>query len=143
MSKKNDNVSGFDDSNSESEDTKSNVTVTREFQEKVIKYVKMDDLIRKKQKELSELKKQRKPCEEFILKYLANVDESTIEITGGKLIRNKAETKESLKQEYIKEAISEKVQDPKVVEEILQLMESKRPRKTRVNIKRTSVRKKN
>ena len=57
-------------SDDEDNETIDDVKVPKEFQENVVKFVKIDDLIRKKQEELSELKKQKKPCEEFILKYL-------------------------------------------------------------------------
>ena len=114
--------------------------VTKEFQENVVKFVKLDDLIRKKQEEIGELKDQRKPCEEYILKYLDQVNENVIEITNGKLRKNKSETKASLSQDVIKHAILEKIKDPKTVEEILKLMEDKRPLSTHVNLKRTGKR---
>ncbi|AYV82069.1 MAG: hypothetical protein Homavirus5_11 [Homavirus sp.] len=114
--------------------------ISKEFQENVIKYIKLDDLIRKKEKEMKELKNQKKPCEEFILKYLDKVGENIIEVTGGKLIKNKSETKAPLSQDIIKEAISDKILDPKKVEEIIALMDTLRPKSARVNLKRTSVR---
>lgn len=118
------------------------IKITKEFQENVIKFVKLDDLIRKKKQEVSELSDQKKPCEEFILKYLDNVNENVIEITDGKLRKNKSETKAALKQDVIKNAINEKIADPKIVEEILNLMEMKRPLNTHVNLKRTAKRNK-
>lgn len=118
------------------------VNVTKEFQENVIKFVKIDDLIRKKTTELAELKSQKKPIENFILKYLDQVNETVVEITNGKLRKNKSETKSGLTVDIIKEAIEKKIKDPKVVEEILKNMEDMRPKATRVNLKRTSVREK-
>jgi len=118
------------------------VKVTKEFQENVLKFVKIDDLIRKKQEELLELKQQRKPCEQYILKELDKINQTTISISDGKLRRNKSETKASLNQEVIKNAITDKVKDPQLVEEILKAMEDKRPVTTHVNIKRTGGKKK-
>lgn len=129
-------IDNDDNINKESEQLK----VSKEFQENVIKYIKLDDLIRKKEKEMKELKTQRKPCEEFILKYLDNVGENIIEVTGGKLIRNKSETKQKLSNDIIKEAITDKIIDPKKVEEIIELMETMRPKNVRVNLKRTAAR---
>ena len=115
------------------------ITVSKEFQENVIKFVKLDDLIRKKQKEMNELKQQRKPCEEFILKYLDEIGESTVDISNGKLRKNKSETLTPLTKDIIKDSILGKVGDPKIADEILKQME-KRPKKTNVNLKRTKKR---
>lgn len=117
------------------------VKVSKEFQENVLKFVKLDDLVRKKQQELSELKEQRKPCEQYILKYLDKVDQNMIEISDGKLRKNKSETKAALSQDIIKASIAEKVKDPQIVEEILKTMEDKRPLSTHINIKRTGGKK--
>ena len=117
------------------------VKVSKEFQENVLKFVKLDDLVRKKQQELSELKEQRKPCEQYILKYLDKIDQNMIEISDGKLRKNKSETKAALSQDIIKASIAEKVKDPQIVEEILKAMEDKRPLSTHINIKRTGGKK--
>jgi Family of unknown function (DUF5760) len=127
---------------SDEEQQASKVVVSKEFQENVIKYVKMDDLIRRKQKEMNELKEQRKPCEKYILKYLDDIKENVIEITNGKLRKNKSETKASLNQDVIKKAIADKIKDPLIVEDILNSMELMRPLNTHVNLKRTNARKK-
>ena len=127
-------------SDNEKEENAEDIQVSKEFQENVIKYVKYDDAIRKKQDEVTELKKKRKPCEEYILKYLDNVGENLVEITDGKLRKNKSETKAPLSQDIIKNAISQKVNDPIIIEEILKSMENLRPLNTHVNIKRTSIR---
>jgi len=122
------------------ENNDAEVNVSKEFQENVIKFVKIDDLIRKKQKEMTELRSQRKPCEDFILKYLDQVGESVIEITGGKLRKNKSETKVPLNLDVIKEAIETKVKDPKIIAYILKSMDDLRPKNVRVNLKRTNQR---
>ena len=118
-----------------SEDSKSNdagneeeIKVSKEFQENVVKYVKYDDLIRKKQKEVQELKTKRKPCEDFILKYLEDIDETTIELNNGKLRKNKFETKVPINKDIIKDAIAEKIKDEKTVEDILEHIDTARPK---------------
>jgi hypothetical protein len=136
----NDMVSRDEVTNEDIDKEAEQLRISKEFQENVIKYIKLDDLIRKKEKEMRELKSQRKPCEDFIIKYLDKVGENIIEVTNGKLIRNKSETKVPLNQDIIKEAITDKVVDPKVVEEIIALMDSLRPKSVRVNLKRTAVR---
>lgn len=112
--------------------------ITKEFQEMVIKYVKLDDLIRKREEEIKELKHQRKPCEKFILDYLEKINENVIEITNGKLRKNKFQTKVPLNRDIIKHVILEKIKDPKIVEEMMEMMDNLRPTKIRVNLKRTS-----
>tara|TARA_B100002019_G_C21237599_1_gene583651 strand:- start:838 stop:1305 length:468 start_codon:yes stop_codon:yes gene_type:complete len=142
-SKKNNSHSSESNSSYDSdeiEDEAEKINVSKEFEEKVIKYVKLDNLIRKKNAEIKELKEQRKPCEEFILKYLDSIGQNTIDITGGKLRRNKSETKTSINNDIIKKSLTEKIKDPMAVEEILKIMEENRPLKTSINLKRTNER---
>ncbi len=137
-------VTEIHDSNSSSEsseeETEKNklagIKITKEFQENVIKYVKLDDLIKQKQEELSELKEQLKPCEQYILACLDTLNESEIGITNGSLIKKKVEKKAPLSAEMIKSALLEKVKDANVVEEILKSMENKRATTSRVDLKR-------
>ncbi|CAH6421778.1 Hypothetical protein KVN_LOCUS464 [uncultured virus] len=117
-----------------------NLQISKEFQEMVIKYVKIDDYIRKKKNDIKELTNQKKPCEKFIIDYLEKMDENVIQITDGKLRKNKCQTKGALNQQIIKNAINEKIKDPLTVESILKIMENLRPKSTRINLKRTSIR---
>jgi hypothetical protein len=112
--------------------------ITKEFQEHVIKYIKIDDLIRKKREEIKLLTTEKKPHEEFVLKHLDNINEGIIEIDNVKLQKNKATTKVSLSHDNIKDALKEKINDPQKIQEIIDLMDDKRPVKTRTNIKRTT-----
>ena len=125
---------------SDSENDVADVTVTKEFQENVVKYVKIDDMIKKKQEELKELRKMKTPCEKNILKFLDDVDENVIDITDGKLRRNKSTTKQKLTEDIMKIAIGEYVKDPLQIEAILKAMDQKRPEVTHVNLKRTGKR---
>lgn len=125
-----------------------------EFKENVVKFVKMDDLIRIKMEEIKELKEQKKPYEEYILGFLEKKDAPFVNIKTGKLIRNKSETKTPLKLDIIKESIVEGIKsennmeaasDTKyndITEKIIELMNSKRVKTTRTNLKRTFVREK-
>ena len=105
--------------------------------------------------EIKELKAQRKPSEEFILKYLDKIDENVIEISSGKLRKNRSETKVPLSQDIIRDAIKDKINnvttrlakyekltytDEILVEDIMKHMDDSRPLKTRTNLKRTSNR---
>ncbi len=134
------NDSGSNDSNEKGEDDINNVKITKEFQENVIKYIKLDDAIKKKMDEIKELKTQRTPCEKEILKFLEDNDENVIDITDGKLRKNKSTTKQKLTEDIIKAAIAQYEKDPKIVEEIIKAMDAKRPDVTHVNLKRTGKR---
>ena len=133
------NSNSDSESESESEDLEK-VKVTKEFQETVIKFIKLDDMIKKKQEEIAELKKQRVPCEKNILSFLEKNDENVIDITDGKLRKNKSTTKQKLTEDIIKSAILQYEKDPKIVEEIIKAMDAKRPDVTHVNLKRTGKR---
>ena len=96
----------------------------------------MDQII----KELRELKKKRKTCEDFILKHLDELDEDVIDITGGKLRKNKSETKIPLNNDIIKQAIEFYVKDESKVKLIIDKMTELRPKNVRYNLKRTTKR---
>ena len=138
----NDSYANYTDesiSDSEIDNDAEALQVSKEFQENVIKYVKLHDLIQKRNDEIRELKKQKKPCEEYILKYLDQVDVGHVDITDGKLRRNKSENKVPLSQDIIRGAIGKKITDPAIINEIIKSIEN-RPTKTQTNIKRTKNR---
>lgn len=133
---------------------KVNINSESEFKENVVKFVKMDDLIRQKMEELKELKDQKKPYEEYILGYLEKKDAPFVNIKTGKLIKNKSETKSPLKLEIIKESIVEGIKGENnigaindikcndISDKIIELMNSKRGKNSRTNLKRTFLKKK-
>ncbi len=112
---------------------------TEEFAEKVKSYVKNDDRIRELQTELRKLNSEKKAAEMDILKHLERLGESNINITGGKLRINQYESKGSMAEDVIKEAISEKIKDPRIIETILETINQKRVAnaKIQVSLKRT------
>jgi hypothetical protein len=111
----------FDESNSEA-----GYEYTEEFKKKVKDYVKNDDRIRELQTELKVLNGSKKNAEIEILKHLERLGESNVNITGGKLRINQYESKEGLKEDLIKEALSEKIKDPKIIEFIFDKINEKR-----------------
>ena len=133
--------------NSNKSNKKDDKEVSNAFKEKIISYIKVDDLIRKKQEEIKELKDKKEECEEFILKYLDKSDAGFVNIPGGKLIKNQSETKGTLKVETIKESIVEGIKkekltnseevNKKLIEDIIEIMEAKRGKVNRINLKRT------
>ena len=105
-----------------------------DFEDKVKLYVKTDDQIRELQKQIKELNTSKKNTEEGILKHLERLGENNINITGGKLRINKYESKEGFKEVLVKEVITEKIKDPKIVETILEKISEKRNENTKVQI---------
>lgn len=112
---------------------------TEEFKKKVKDYVKNDDRIRELQNELKTLNASKKAAETEILKHLERLGESNININGGKLRINQYESKEGLKEDLIKEALSEKIKDPKIIEFIFEKINEKRVANGKVqkSLKRT------
>ena len=74
-----------------------------------------------------------------ILKHLERLGESNINITGGKLRINQYESKEGLKEDIVKEALSEKIKDPTIIEFIFEKINEKRVANGKVqkSLKRT------
>ena len=134
MSELNNGLSDDEVSHAESLDT---VSVSKEFKENVVKYIKYDDLIKQKQDEINNLKDQRKPCEAYILKYLDQINQTTISVSDGKLMKKKTESKKALSQDIVNAVLMDKIKDPKKVEEIIKSMDVKRPTVENVNLKRT------
>lgn len=142
----NDDDDGDDDENDSSEEgTK---VISNELKDRVISYVKIDDIIRQKKEEIKELTNKLKPCSEYIINFLDKKDIDYVNINGGKLIKSESETKAPLKPELIKEVIKEHIQSKKLAgmdgandaskfsEEILALIEAKRAIQKKTNIRR-------
>jgi len=123
--------------------------IDNEFKQHVISFVKFDDMIRERKQEIKELTNDKKPCEEFIIKYLESQEESAINLNGQRIIKNQSCTKTALKMDMIKEAILDEIKkiEPEDkarerLDKIMMDMDEKRPTKTRANLKRTFERQK-
>lgn len=127
----------IDKPNNTDNNNSSTVTVSKEFQENVIKFITYDDAIRSKDEEIKELKKLKTPFEKFVLEYLSKLGEDAIDITSGYLKINKNESKTPVTRDSIKEVIKKKIEDPKIIEEILEDIEKSRQVKTNIVLKRT------
>jgi len=124
----------------DSSTTVENIVIPKGMHEDVIKFVKIGDIVREKEEELKELKKQKRPLEKKIIDHMKNMKQDKIEITSGKLIINRSETKASLKKDMIKVAIFNEIGDNEKVEKILEKMESMREPVVHTNLKRTANR---
>ena len=127
------------------------------FLDKIIKFIKTDDLIKKKEKENKEeikvLKNDKKKLEAYILNYLEKLDENYVSINGtGKLIKNESNTRGTIKVETIQESIMETFKNKNlnlnpelvrsIVDDIIIRIDNKRGTSKRIYLKRTTERKK-
>lgn len=149
MSRASDDVSDYDsDSNSNEPNVNSDdetnieeVTVSKEFQEHVIKYVKLDNSMKRKKEEVAELNNQRKPHEEYILDALSKMEGDCINLADGKLKRVKKETIAAIKDDNIKSCLSKKIEDPAIIQQILDDIQASRTKTEKYNLTRAANRK--
>jgi hypothetical protein len=123
-----------------------------ELMEKIIKYIKIDDSIKEKQKEIREqvkcLKTQKEDMEKYILSYLENINEDYVNIEGAaKLTKTTSISKGAIKPDNIKVSVLDglkkqniNLDDKKIgelLENVIESIDKNRPTKTRTYIKRT------
>jgi len=122
-------------------DSDDNDIVTPEFIEKVVKFVKYDDLIRKKKEEIKELKKQMNPFDNFILNCLINNDRPLVDIADGELRKVITVRKQPLKIDDVTKVLEKKLDNEKLRDEILKDLDN-RQIKSKTALKRVILKKK-
>lgn len=128
-------------SESESENNNKQQMVTKEFKTKVLKWVELDDELRKIKSKSRDITKEKKGHEAFILNFLDSVDEKEIAINDGKLRKNVSKTKAPLKKESILAALIQSTGDTVKAKELTEHIINSRPDVEHTNIKRTRNRK--
>ena len=123
-----------------------------ELMEKIVKYVKIDDTIKQKQKELQiqvkALKTQKTDMEKYIISYLEAIKEDFINIEGAcKLTKTTSTTKGAIKMDNIKTSVIDGIRKQNInieerkltdlLESVINSVEQNRPTKTKTYIKRT------
>ena len=169
MSNNSSNISDIDDNASVSDacnyDTKQSQEIDEKAEQnyiqtvvldKVIKYVKLDDVIKKKQqehkKELKAIKETKEKIELFLINYLDKINEEYIQLGGAStLIKTEVKTKTALKIEDIALCLNEgfkkhnigsdDVAVKAIIDDFIGSIESKRATKTRKYLKRTNGKK--
>lgn len=126
--------------------------IKSDFLEKLVKYVKTDNLIRKETVEFREkintLKEDKEELETYILRYLDNVNQDFVELSGsGKLTKYESVRKSSINQDIIKQSIVDQIKKEKLMadeneikklaESTYEIMEGKREKKVKTVLKRT------
>ena len=114
--------------------------VTTDFKKKVLKWLEIDDEIRKIRSKTKELINDKKQYEEFILSFLENVGEKELAVNDGKLRRNISKTKAPLNKASIQKALTEVVKDKTKAATMTDHIINSRPMVERINLKRTKNR---
>ena len=126
-----------DNNSSDSNDSNVQEKVTKEFKNKVLKWLSIDDQIRENRKQTKILTKEKKENEEFILSFLENVGEKELAVSDGKLRRNVSKTKAPLNKASIQKALEEIVKDKSKSNAMTDHIINSRPIVERINLKRT------
>ena len=116
-------------------------TISNEFIQTVKKYLELDDQIKEFKNKIKEISTDKKQYEEFILNYLQSIDEKTIDIADGKLIRNVYKSQGSLKKELIQKTLIDIVGDSIKATSITEQIINSRPIVEKVSLKRTTIKK--
>jgi len=110
--------------------------VSEEFKEKIVRWVKLDDDLRKIRETVKEINDEKKQSEEFILAYMENIEEKEIGINGGKLARNVSKTTEPLNKDNIKKSIAEVTKDENLAQKVTDFILNNRKTKEKITLKR-------
>lgn len=126
----------------------------RDFQEKVIKFIQYDDLIKETllnhRKEINELKLQKKELELYLIDFLEEMNNDIINYGESDVIKkverqkkaplNKEIMRKAIIEDMIKEKfIKSETQGEKIIEKMFESMENKRPVTNVVELKRKSM----
>ena len=114
----------------------------KKFKKIVISWVELDDKIKLINSELKNIKDEKKQYEEFILTFMEKYNENMITLSNGSLKKNISQTKESIKEEMIQEAIQEYTKDLEEAYTITQKIIQKRQINEKVTLKRQTIKKK-
>jgi len=121
--------------------------------DRIIKYIKIDDLIKKKEEEhrtfMKTIKEGRTKLEQFIIGYLDNIDEEYVQLgKQNKLTKAIKESKQPIKTDIIKEVLKIEFKEKgfcdntqqieKMVEEFIIKIEEKREIKTKKTLSRSN-----
>jgi len=126
--------------------------------DRVVKYIKIDDIIKQKQqehkKEMKTIKDHKDKLEQFLIDYLDKIDQEYIQVGDkGTLTKTESRTKSSIKMEDIsisliegfkKHKIYDDIADIKrIVEDFVETIENRRDVRVRKYLKRTKAKKTN
>jgi len=115
----------------------------KKFKNIVIAWVQLDDKIKTINSELKNMKDEKKQYEDFILNFMEKYNENMITLSNGILKKNVSQTKQSINEEMINEAIEEFTKDAEQAYTITQKIIQKRQVNEKISLKRQVIKKKN
>ena len=115
----------------------------KKFKNIVIAWVQLDDKIKTINSELKNMKDEKKQYEDFILDFMEKYNENMITLSNGILKKNVSQTKQSINEEMINEAIEEFTKDAEQAYTITQKIIQKRQVNEKISLKRQVIKKKN
>jgi hypothetical protein len=127
----------------ENKDSSSDEELKKKFKNIVIAWVQLDDKIKTINSELKNMKDEKKQYEDFILNFMEKYNENMITLSNGILKKNVSQTKQSINEEMINEAIEEFTKDAEQAYTITQKIIQKRQVNEKISLKRQVIKKKN
>ena len=88
----------------------------------IIRWIKLDDIIKEYNKEVKECKNEKTQLEDKILEYMNHTDQNEITVKDGKLEKKKSETKESINEEYIKKCLVNSIDDVVMIDKLTNII---------------------
>jgi hypothetical protein len=126
----------------ENKDSSSDEELKKKFKNIVIAWVQLDDKIKTINSELKNMKDEKKQYEDFILNFMEKYNENMITLSNGILKKNVSQTKQSINEEMINEAIEEFTKDAEQAYTITQKIIQKRQVNEKISLKRQVIKKK-
>jgi len=126
----------------ENKDSSSEEELKKKFKNIVIAWVQLDDKIKTINSELKNMKDEKKQYEDFILDFMEKYNENMITLSNGILKKNVSQTKQSINEEMINEAIEEFTKDAEQAYTITQKIIQKRQVNEKISLKRQVIKKK-
>ena len=113
--------------------------MSQEFQENIKDWVSIDNRIKKLQQQVKELRMTKSNLTDNIFNYAEqnNLENAVIQISDGKLKFQNVKSTSPLTFGYLKQCLSECMENQEQVEELIKYIKNKRTTKTNYDIRRT------
>ena len=121
-------------------DSPKEIQVSNDFKNKIVRWVKLDDDLRKIRETVKEINDEKKQAEEYILSYLDNIGQSEIAIDDGKLTKQVSKSQAPLKKENIQKALFDITKDDSKASMMAEYILKSRETKEKVSIRRVKER---
>jgi hypothetical protein len=113
--------------------------VSEQFKQNIVRWVKLDDDLKKIRETVKEITEEKKQAEQYILSYLENIGQNDVAISDGKLSRLVSKTPTALKKENIQKAVNEIVKDDNKAHLMTEHILNSRETKQKVTLRRSKI----